>query len=181
MSDPRRWHIQRSDGVLETPYFRLRRDEVRLPGGRIVPDYYVMENSAIVVIFAVTTDDHLLLVEQYKHGWGDVLLELPAGMADSDDPLQAARRELLEETGHSAAHWELLGRFIPSPTRSTSEVFLYMAQGAAATAPQHLDANEQITVRRVPLGQVRAALNAGDVRVLDSVLAMERGLARLGL
>lgn len=185
MSTPppnRRWHVERSELLLDTPYFRLRRDTARLPDGRIVPDYYVVEARPIVVVFALTTADEVLLVEQYKHGWGDVLLELPAGLCDGDaDPLAEAQRELLEETGCAAPDWEPLGSFIPNPTRANNEVHLFMARGAHVVAAQALDPNEDILVRRAPLSDIRAYVADGRVRVLDSVLAIERGLARLGL
>lgn len=178
----RRWHIEHSEPLLDTPYFRLRRDTARLPDGRLVADYYVMEARPIVVVFALTTADEVLLVEQYKHGWGDVLLELPAGLCDGDaDPLAEAQRELLEETGCAAPDWKPLGSFIPNPTRANNEVHLFMARGAHVVAAQALDPNEDILVRRVPVSMIRAYVDDGRVRVLDSVLAIERGLARLGL
>lgn len=178
----RRWQVERSDLLLDTPYLRLRRDTARLPDGRVVPDYYVVEAHPIVVVFALTTTDEVLLVEQYKHGWGDVLLELPAGLCDGHaDLLAEAQRELLEETGYAAPNWERLGAFISNPTRANNEVHLFMARGAHVVAAQALDPNEDILVRRAPLGGIRAYVADGRVRVLDSVLAIERGLARLGL
>lgn len=174
------WELQHSETAFETPYFRLRRDVCRLPDGRIVPDYYVYESVSVAMVFALTRAHEVLLVEQYKHGWGEVLLELPAGMCESDNPLHDAQRELLEETGYQAEHWQPLGRYIPSPTRANNEIHTFLALDAELVAPQALDNNEEILVHRLPLGEMLTVIDTGRVRVADSVATIYAALRRLG-
>lgn len=97
----------------------------------------VVIHPGAVAIVPLLDDGRVLLVRQYRHAVGEILLELPAGTLDraedrsTEDPAAAARRELAEETGYSAADWQLLGRFFTAPGFATEEMFLYLARGLA--------------------------------------------------
>lgn len=176
----KKWTVIATQEVLRTPWFNLRQEVCQLPTGVQVSDYYVMSVPDVAMIVAVTPQQELLLVEQYKHGYGDILTELPAGMCESDDPLADAQRELREETGYTSVAWQSLGTFIASPTRSHNHVHVFLAEGATHTHAQQFDANEQIQVRRLPLRDARKVMARGEVRVLDSVLGLYRALDHLG-
>lgn len=149
MALPEDWRILESSVVIDTPFLRLRRDAVALPDGTTIDEYYVRESRGFVVIFALTQDGDVLLVRQYKHGIGRKLLELPAGIIDEgEEPEEAARRELAEETGYTAPRWERVRVFVTDPTNSTSLAYLYLAEGAVRTQDQDLDPTEQIAVER---------------------------------
>jgi 8-oxo-dGTP pyrophosphatase MutT (NUDIX family) len=171
-----KWRVLDSNIAFATPYFRIRQDACELPNGRIVPDYYVYESVDVAMVFALTTQNTVLMVEQYKHGWGDVLLELPAGMCQSATPLEDAQRELLEETGFVSSDWRSLGSFIASPSRANSTIHTFFARDATQVAAQALDHNEDIRVHHVPLSNLMPMIEDGRIRVVDSVLAIYRGL-----
>jgi len=170
----KKWQRLRSDIVLDTPYFRLRRDACRLPDGREIDDYYVSEVEDIVLVIAITPDDEVILVKQYKHGIGDICIELPAGMceANSDNPLADAQRELREETGYTSDDWHKLATLISNPTRSNNHSHFYLAQSARKTDTQSLDPNETIEVQRIPLTEIRSTLLSGVVNVTDSITGL---------
>lgn len=175
-----KWQIQHSTTALDTAWFRIRRDECQRSDGHIIPDYYVYESVPVAIIFAVTPAHEVLFVEQYRHGWGDVMLELPAGMCESADPLHDAQRELLEETGYASSHWQPLARYIANPTRANNEVYTFLALDVSRVAEQTLDSDEAITVHRLPLDSLLETVDSGRVRVLDSVLTIYAALRRLG-
>lgn len=85
-------------------WFRVRRDTVELPGGRILDDYYLAVGEDSALVAAVVDDDELVLARQWKQGIGAVTLELAGGVAGGESPAEATARELLEETGHACAN-----------------------------------------------------------------------------
>jgi 8-oxo-dGTP pyrophosphatase MutT (NUDIX family) len=104
------------------------------------------------------------MVEQYRHGVGRASLELPAGAVDEgEDPLQAARRELLEETGYEAAEWITLGRCAPEPSKHTNYAHLFVARRARRLQDQRLDASEAISVRLLAPADVLHLADTGRI------------------
>ena len=91
----RTWRILSSAYPISTPFLRLRADRVELPNGAVVEEYYVRESRGFSVVFALTPDDLVVLIRQYKHGIGEVVTELPAGGVDpGETPEACAVREL---------------------------------------------------------------------------------------
>ena len=87
----RPWRIVSSEYRIDTKFLRLRVDRVELPSGVVVDEYYVRESHGFCVIFALTADDDVLLVRQYKHGAAQIVTELPAGMIDAGESPAAIR------------------------------------------------------------------------------------------
>jgi ADP-ribose pyrophosphatase len=181
MSIIQKWQRLASRIVYHTPFFSIRQDECRLPDGRTVSDYYVMQEPDIVMVFALTPARELLLVEQYKHGIGQICMELPAGMSESDDHLAEAQRELREETGYEAAEWQHWTTFIKNPTRNDNRLHLFYAADALQVGAQDLDANEAIRVHHVPITQIRDWLTNEPAHVIGSVACILYGLHKLSL
>lgn len=102
----KKWKVLESTYVIRRPWLTARRDRVQLPGGVVHPEYYVLEYPTWVNVIAITREGKFLMVEQYRHGLGEVFTELVAGVAEeSETPLEAAKRELLEETGYGRGEW----------------------------------------------------------------------------
>ena len=179
MSLIQKWQRLTARIVFQTPFFSIRQDECRLPDGRVVPDYYVLQEPDIVMIFGLTPQRELLLVEQYKHGISEICLELPAGMSEGGDPLEEAQREFREETGYEAAEWQHWRTFIKNPTRANNQIHLFYAADAVQVGVQQLDDNEAIRVHRVPLDDIPQQLESGDLHVIGSVACILYGLMKL--
>jgi ADP-ribose pyrophosphatase len=171
------WHRRASSVVVDSPYMRLRMDELELPDGTVIPNYYVREWRGFVVIFATTQDGHVVLVRQYRYGTDAIHIELPAGMIDGDeDPRDAAIRELAEETGYAAPGMELAATYRPEPPRSNAYAYLYVARGATVVREPRLDASEVLEVELATLNEFRAMLKNGTIDGAASIAGGYRAL-----
>ncbi|NRD77798.1 NUDIX hydrolase [Bacillus sp. BRMEA1] len=137
-------------------------DEVTLPNGDEKTFAY-LDFAKGVCILAFTEDEHVLCIKQYRHALKSWQWELPAGAIDPDDvsPLDAAKRELEEETGYRAEHWLELGSFYPSPGSTSEEIFLFAAAGLTATK-QNLDNSEQIELHKISMETLKEMVIDGN-------------------
>jgi ADP-ribose pyrophosphatase len=145
---------------------RVRVDEIRLPTGR-TSTREVVEHPGAVAILALTADDHLLLVRQYRHAAGRVLLELPAGTRDRAEAVaETARRELVEETGHVPGTLTELVTFFPTPGYSAEQITLFRAD-ACVPVEGEKDADEPAQLVRVPLAELPSLIAPGPDQIAD--------------
>ena len=153
------WQLIHSELILDSRWLRVRRDRLRTAAGVEIPEYYVIDAPDIVVVFALTTAGEAVLVEQYRHGMQGATLELPAGVMDPDDPSPqaTAERELLEETGYRADRLEFLGRLRPSPARQANVTYCFLGLECRPVGEPGGDPVEDITLRLLPLSELRAA------------------------
>ncbi|MBF6138328.1 NUDIX hydrolase [Nocardia otitidiscaviarum] len=152
----------------------LRLDEVAMPGGRVA-QREVIEHHPAVAVVALEEDDTVVLINQYRHPLGRRLLELPAGLLDQpgEDPLEAARRELTEETGLAAREWSVLVDVALSPGFTDEALRVYLATGLSQTERPEPELEEaDIEIVRMPLdAAVRAAL-AGEITNATAVAGL---------
>ncbi len=107
------WVVTESHEVYAAePWFRIEKQKIRLPNGQMISDYHRIEMLDYVTVYAETEDGHIIIEHQYKHGAGEATVTLPSGhLEPNESPIDAAKRELLEETGYASDHWESLGRY----------------------------------------------------------------------
>jgi 8-oxo-dGTP pyrophosphatase MutT (NUDIX family) len=185
MPDNHPWKVLSYQQVIDTPYLKIRREEVEIPNGPIIPDYYIIENRGWVGVVPVTEDGRFLLNLQYKHGIGLEVLEFPAGGIDPHeiDPLETARRELMEETGYSFAddQVEFLAHMYANPTGARTEIWWYLARGVRQTGQPKVDPAEVISNRLVTPGELLKLIHSGQFAVQGQIGAAYLALERLGL
>ena len=158
------WRVVSSRSVIADRWIDVRADDCMTAGGKSISPYYVLRYPDWVHMVALTPDHRLVLVEQYRHGAGLIVLELPGGAIDpaDPDPEAAGRRELLEETGFTATHWRSVSSFYANPATHTNRVHTVLATGCTrACDPELEDGEEGLTVRCLPVAEVRAGLLAG--------------------
>lgn len=157
----------RSDSrtLLETPIFTLRADTAARPDGAHEGTYYVLECPAYVNVVALTDDARIILVRQWRHGTRAVELEIPAGLVEPGEAdLDAAARELLEETGYGAARWSLLGDVVPNAAIQENRCATLLAEGCTRVAEPTPDAGEDLEVVLLPLADLPGLVRDGTIR-----------------
>ena len=158
------WKILYSEYLIKRPWLTARRDKLELPDGRIVPEYYVLEYPDWVNVIAITKDDQFVMERQYRHAVESINYELPCGvMEEGETPLEAARRELLEETGFGGGEWRELMTISPNPSSMTNMAHCFLAEGVEKIAGQHLDANEELEVHLMSREQVMGLLRNNEM------------------
>ena len=159
------WETLGSEYIIRRPWLTARRDTVRLPDGTVNDEYYVLEYPDWINVIAITGDGDFVLVRQYRHGLGLVGFEIVAGVTESGEaPLDAAKRELLEETGYSGGEWAEMMVLSPNSSTVTNVTYCYVATGVERTGCQHLDATEDIEVCLFSKAEVRTMLERGDIK-----------------
>lgn len=136
--------------VLKSSWLNVRQDRVLLPNGTELDDFYILEYPDWVCIIAQTSEGKYVIERQYRHGVEKECYELCAGKVEKgEDPLDAAKRELLEETGYSSDDWTFLCKSAPNASAMTNFCYCYVAKNVKKTDIQHLDTSEDIFVLEV--------------------------------
>ena len=155
------------------PWFEIWREEVRLPDGRVIPDYYKFDMPDSCVVVALTEDQQVLVLQQYKHGVGSVIFGLPAGfLAPNEPPLQGIQRELLEETGYRAKEWIDLGSYVRDANRGRGTVHVFLALGAHRVAESNSGDLEEVQIHFMALDELVKAVQNDQVKALGLVVAV---------
>jgi len=155
------------------PWIKLFVEQVKLPHGRIIDDYHQIQLGDHVAIVAQTEAGKVLMERQYKHGVGKVSLILPGGLIEGEEhPLEAAKRELLEETGYATEQWESLGNFVANANYGCGKIHLFVARNIKQVAePDSGDLEEMQLVLMSP-DELVDAIRQGELLVMGAVMAI---------
>ena len=154
-----KWKVLDREYIIRRPWLTARRDKVELPDGRINEEYYVLEYPDWVNVIAITQEGQFIMEQQYRHGLEVNSIELPCGvMEKGEQPLEAAQRELLEETGYGNGEWSKLMTIAPNPSSMNNWTHCFLAVGVEKIANQSLDATEELTVHLMSEAEVKSLL-----------------------
>ena len=153
------------DQVLEENWlFRLRKERFESRRSGKTHDFYVIHLADAVHVVAITPDEEVLLVRQFRAGSGRDSLEIPGGLVDpGEDPCEAGARELLEETGYAGDPPEFLGTLWSIPSLTTSRISTIVIRNARLVAEPDLDDNEELTIERVHRSQIPKLIREGRI------------------
>lgn len=159
--------------------FDLDRVRFAPPDERPEADFYVVEAPDWINVVALTGDDRVVLVRQFRFGTDSFTVEIPGGMCDGgEEPLAAAKRELLEESGYASDDWVDLGWVHPNPAIQTNRCHTFLARGARRVADPEPDPHEEFEVSTAALSEIPAMIEDGRITHALVVAAFYRlGLA----
>jgi ADP-ribose pyrophosphatase len=169
---PKPWPLIRS--ALDKSYFvfSIRTDTARCPRTGVEHDFHVLESRDWINIIPLTPDNQVVMARQYRHGTREITLEVPGGLVDpGDTPQEAARRELLEETGYEAKEVIFLGSACPQPAILNNRSITYLARDVQKIQEPHLDDTEDIEVALVPLSEIPGLIRKGEITNAMVILA----------
>jgi ADP-ribose pyrophosphatase len=175
------WKKLSSSYIHKGPWATLRSDRCEMPDGHIVEDYYVLEYNNWVNAVAITEDNDVLMVRQYRHAAGIISLEIPGGVIDDGEtPEQALRRELLEETGYQFDDFELLCTIYANPSTANNHTYCYLARGGKKVQEQQLDNQEEIIVETFTIPEVKKLLAENKIAQALHCTGLFYALMKLG-
>lgn len=162
------------------PWLVLRQDHLRLPNGGEIPEYWICEFPPWANVVAVTPDDHVVMIRQYRPGIEAVHFEIPAGVVDAQDRdfEAAARRELLEETGYGGGSWSLLTTLSANPALQTNLTYTYLAEGVTRLSNATPESTEDLRVHLVPVAEIARLIDEGDMSQALHVAPLLRYLVK---
>ena len=175
MDDQLEWQKVRSEPGPELGILNVRFDWLKHPTEDRILKRLVLESVDWINVVALTEDGRSVMVEQYRFGVGSCTLETPGGMVNSGEtPLQAAQRELKEETGYSSGRWKSLGAVQPNPAIHSHLCHHFLAEGVTKNDSQDLGQGEAIAVHLYTIDQVRSAIVDGSLRHVLAISALSR-------
>ena len=162
--DPMEWEVLESEYLYQRPWLTARREHVKLPTGAEIHDFYVLEYPEFCNVIAITKDGKFLMERQYRHALGVEAFELPCGVMEKGEaPLDAAKRELLEETGYGGGEWRELMTISPNPGGMNNLTHCFIAEGVEKIGGQSLDEHECLTVHLLDRADVRRLLDENEI------------------
>ncbi|OGM20566.1 hypothetical protein A2714_04470 [Candidatus Woesebacteria bacterium RIFCSPHIGHO2_01_FULL_38_9] len=165
-----KWRLLKEEDISPSHWFPLFKHKVKLPNGKIVDGYYISKLGDVSMVVALTKKAEVVFVRQYKHGAGEVILELPAGrIRKGNTPEEEARMELEEETGYIAKKVELLGFMFAEPSKDTQKTYGFLVRDVEIQNEQNLDETEDIEVVLIPARKVDEKISEGEIKATDTI------------
>lgn len=146
-------------------------DKVQLENNAVVGRDVVKHPGGVCVV-AVTENNEVLFVRQFRYPQGKVLLEIPAGKLNwGEDHYECGKRELQEETGCTCDEYEYMGYLLPTPAYCTEKIYMYLAKGLKAVG-QNLDDDEFLEVERIPLAKAVEMVMSNEIEDAKTQIAL---------
>jgi 8-oxo-dGTP pyrophosphatase MutT (NUDIX family) len=161
---PEIWKRKQSVEIADCRVFKVRKDFCTRPGDNAEHTFFVVENPDWVNVIALTKNEQVVLIEQFRHGTEEVILEIPGGMIDEgEEPIIAAARELVEETGFAAREIIPLGKSRPNPAIQNNWIYHFLALDCEKTSDTAFDEHESVVTKLAPIDEVEELIENGNI------------------
>lgn len=173
----KKWKVIKEVDVSPSKWFPILQHTVELPNGKIIDDYFISPMGNVVMVLPITLENEIILVKQYKHALGEILIELPAGFEQEGKTLEeSALAELEEEVGikTTADNLIFLGKTANNPTKTTHVTYCYLAKNLEFNSVQNFDEAEDIEIIKVSPKKALEMVSSGEIWVADSVVNIIR-------
>ncbi len=180
--DAMKWKVLSSEYLFCDDWLKARKEVCERPDGKIIDPYYIVEYANWVCAVALTEDEQVVLIKQYRHALGEVCIEIPGGCVDKEDAgfEEAVKREVAEETGYVFSETEYLGFTSPNPAANCNLMHLFLLKGGVKRQEQDLDHNEDIEVMLVPLDELFDMVLTRKIHAAMHMTAVMLALHKLG-
>ena len=161
---PDTWTRVESKEVADCRVFKVREDFCERDSDAKKASFFVVENPDWVNVVALTKEKQVVLIEQFRHGSEEIVLEIPGGMIDGgEDKEVAAKRELLEETGYASDEFVYLGKSRPNPAIQNNWIYHYVAHDCEKTSETDFDEHESVITKIVPFSEIENLIKRGEI------------------
>lgn len=171
----KKWKILKVEDISPSKWFPIQKHTVKLPNNKIVDDFYVSRLGKVAMVLPITENNEVVFVEQYKHGIGEVMIELPAGFMQKGKTIEgSALAELEEETGIKITKRDLisLGKISVNPTKSDHVTYSFLAKNLKFNSKQKFDENEDIKLRRIKPKKAIEMIIQGKIWAADTTISI---------
>ncbi len=175
------WAILKREPAEDFKLFQIQRKQVRSPRTGETREVQAIQFTDWVLILALTADEEVIMVRQYRHGIERVCLELPGGLVDpaDDSPALSAQRELLEETGYQAQEWVYLGNYPVDGNRGVGTAYFFLARDARRVSAPDADDLEEQELFIIGRAEMELAITSNEFKLLPWVAIVALALLHL--
>lgn len=160
-----KWEVLSSRLLFDDKWLTIRKDHIRMPSGVEMDDYYVLEYPDWINVLAITKDGKFVIERQYRHGTQSIDYELCAGTIEKGETaLEAAQRELLEETGYAGGEWKLYCISTPNPSAMSNHTYSFLAKGVENTGLRHLEKTEDIEIHLFTYDELKELMSESGIK-----------------
>lgn len=174
MAKSAKWKSIKRTQIFNFEFVKIYKDKVRLPNGKIIHDYILIERPDVVTIVATTKENKVITIREYRHGVNSFQIALPAGFKETNETIiAAAKRELMEETGYGGGKFKYINFVYDDPSKTIRKFHIIRAKEVYRQGKSDLESTETITeVKPISIGELRRQVKTGKWHSAPSLAAL---------